>query len=87
MERAGTKYTARENNMMTRMDFELMAKSFKAGLDSFTDSPEFIAQPTVAYHFADGYGAAVRQLTIALKKSNPRFDEKRFLKACGVEER
>jgi len=72
---------------MTRQDFELMAQCFKDGLDRFTDSPAFIAQPTVAYHFADGYGAAIKQLVIALKKSNPRFDEARFLKASGIEEK
>lgn len=59
---------------MTRKDFELIAAAIKRAVQS---------EPRVV---ADALGDLARDLAGELVKTNPAFNQARFLRACGVEE-
>lgn len=56
---------------MTKKDFQMVADVLKGLLEDGVPSP-------VVKKAADSF-------MVMFKKSNPRFDEGRFLKACGLE--
>ena len=62
--------------MMTRNDFELLARHLKA----INPTPQVMGQND----YCDGYNAAINQICGACSTSNSRFDIDRFKQACGV---
>lgn len=67
--------------MMTRNDFELLARSLRATHPSVVH-PD-IVERGARKHYCDGYNAAINQITGACSSSNARFDADRFRSACG----
>ena len=62
---------------MTRIDYELLARSLKA-----TTHPEFLTEIGRAWEV--GYGSACAAVADACEGQNTRFDRERFLSACGL---
>ena len=61
----------------SRKDFELIAKGFRASMPLEEHSGEHYR--LVRYQWMND----VKHMTYALREMNPRFDEERFLNACG----
>lgn len=66
---------------MTRKDYELIAFAIK---DAQPMALEFINDPMAMYEKALYHAAS--SLAFHLSETNPRFDQERFMKACGVTE-
>ena len=66
--------------MMTRNDFEILARHLKAM------NPSLPSDNIVEASYANGYRCALNQVMGACSAVNARFDRKQFLKACGVTE-
>ena len=60
---------------MTRKDFELIASAIKDSRTNYSRPNHNKAVNEVAYNMAD-----------ALAETNSKFDHRRFLTACGLEE-
>jgi hypothetical protein len=61
---------------MTKKDYELIASAIAESICDMQDHPARIA----------GAHQVARNLARILKGNNPRFDRKRFMAACGLEE-
>lgn len=74
---------------MTRKDFELIANSIELINRQYVaeiDNPDNTAEERAFFIGARrGIQLAANNLASRLSISNPRFDGKRFLAACGVE--
>lgn len=65
--------------MMTRKDFEEIAEAIRLNAHVVGRSEDF---DNGAYYA----GCSIaRDLVRVLKRSNPRFDAKKFLSACGID--
>jgi len=64
---------------MTKKDFELIAESLR---ESFNDLKQFDLRDEVVH---EAFEHIVNNLALALSVTNPKFDQARFIKACGVE--
>ncbi len=69
--------------MMTRNDFEILARHLKAMNPGTAFCPED-SDDDAENSYRDGYRAAINQVMGACSAVNARFDRDRFLKACGV---
>ncbi|HDZ37789.1 MAG TPA: hypothetical protein ENH62_05830 [Marinobacter sp.] len=67
--------------MMTRNDFELLARSLKAMYPKILE--DIATREERGYR--DGYNTAINQVCGVCSSSNPRFDRDGFLTACGHE--
>lgn len=65
---------------MTRKDYELTAAAIKAELDNSSADKYGDDYARGAYWALD---AAAKRLANTLATDNPRFDQARFLRACG----
>ena len=64
---------------MTKKDYILIASSLRAQLKVYEDSNSILPE------YSEGFYAAVKAITIALKSDNPNFDERRFIDAVVKE--
>ena len=62
---------------MTKKDYELIAKVLNMQKPASKEKAPYL-------HFQ--WKTIVAQFSLELKKSNPRFDRSRFLKACEIDE-
>jgi len=65
--------------MVTRNDFEILAKHLKAMYPKIDGTEN---QSDVDYR--DGYNAAINQVVDACSAGNARFDKGKFKRACGA---
>ena len=69
--------------MMTRNDFEILARHLKAMYPSDPVEPDILKrQEQLAYR--DGYNAAINQVMGACSAVNARFNAVTFRLACGL---
>lgn len=61
---------------MTRKDYNLIAEAIANAKAATAD----YGDPRMAEH---GAWEAARYLSLALRRTNPRFDRARFMEACG----
>lgn len=68
---------------MTRKDFELIAYAFENSRTMILEGEE---KPQTAHEelLLDGWKVAVNEMANQLAKTNARFDQDRFKKACGM---
>lgn len=66
---------------MTKKHFELIAKVMNKNI---TDTAPEVTE--VRYSGATLSRAIAKQFAYVLAKTNPSFDRKRFLKACGIDD-
>ena len=64
--------------MMTRTDFELIARHLKAMYPTQRSD-----EPASDVDYRDGYNTAINQIAGACSASNSRFDVSRFRLACN----
>lgn len=77
---SATKLRQWEAGAMTKRDFELIAKAFKDG-SRWSDKRSGTMSPP---NIDTALEAVAYALSNALLDTNPRFDQVRFLSACGV---
>ncbi len=65
--------------MMTRNDFEILARHLKAMYPTPRSD-----EPATDVHYRDGYNTAINQVIGACSAVNARFVTKTFKAACGV---
>jgi len=63
---------------MTRRDYILLADALLNGRANY---PESFARST---EFKAGYDSATREVSMALARHNPRFDQPRFMNESGA---
>ena len=74
--------------MMTRNDFEILARHLKAMKPDTDFIPDAVLHDNDDLEnaaYADGYRAAINQVSGACSSVNSRFNHDLFIKACGVE--
>ncbi len=64
---------------MTKKDYELIASVYAAEMQFYEEYGEDELEPKAII------ASNAHQMANALAEQNPKFDRKRFLKACGVE--
>ena len=63
---------------MTRRDYILLAEALLNGRANY---PKSFAQ---SVDFREGYNSATREVSMALARHNPRFDQPRFMQESGA---
>lgn len=64
---------------MTRKDYEMIAECFKAAVGTLT--PDSMG----GFQRIDALCVAAEKFCEKAKEDNPRFNEKLFMKACGLD--
>ena len=69
-----------EENKMTKKDFKAIADVIKYHIDSNSDDPQFSIDRNCKLTLE----SLAQDLAVVFASDNPRFDQDRFLEACGL---
>jgi hypothetical protein len=68
--------------MASKRDYEAIAKKISTVFESLNESYE--VDSSYIYAVKDGIKIALEAICLGFAEMNPRFDKKKFLKACKV---